>query len=53
MSSADDGSLRACPQSLAGADSLRAVIACNALIVLPEGPQHFAAGSIVDVVPFQ
>lgn len=53
MSSADDGSLRACPQSLAGGDSLRAVIACNALIVLPEGPQHFAAGSIVDVVPFQ
>ncbi|HEU4773060.1 MAG TPA: molybdopterin-binding protein [Lysobacter sp.] len=53
MSSADDGSLHACPQSLTESDALRAVIDCSALIVLPEGQQHFAAGSIVDVVPFQ
>lgn len=53
ISSADDGVLHACPQSLAGPDALRAVIDCNALITLPEGRQHFAAGSIVDVLPFQ
>jgi molybdopterin biosynthesis enzyme len=53
MSSADDGSLHARPQSLPGSDAFRAAIDCNALIALPEGRQHFAVGSIVEVLPFQ
>ncbi|MGV8942289.1 MAG: molybdopterin-binding protein [Lysobacter sp.] len=53
MSSADDGALQAYPHSLAGSDSLLAAIGCNALIALPEGRQYFAAGSVVDVFPFQ
>jgi molybdopterin molybdotransferase len=53
MSSADDGSLYACPQSLTGSNALRTAIDCNALIALPEGRQHFAAGSIVEILPFQ
>ncbi|HUH90325.1 MAG TPA: molybdopterin-binding protein [Lysobacter sp.] len=53
MSSADDGSLHARPQSLTGSDALHAAVDCNALIALPEGRQHFAVGSIVEVLPFQ
>lgn len=35
-----------------GSHRLRAAADANALIVVPEGPQHYAAGSIVEVIPF-
>ena len=53
MSSSGGGALLARPQSLDDPDALRAAIDCSALIVLTAGRQHFAVGSIVEVLPFQ
>jgi molybdopterin molybdotransferase len=34
-----------------GSHRLRAAAEANALIVVPEGPQRYAAGQVVEVIP--
>lgn len=48
----DHGVLRADPNPAVGSHRLRAVSDSNALIVLPDGPQRLAAGSLVEVLRY-
>ncbi len=47
----DAGVLHATPHGKQGSGMLRGVAEANALVVIPEGPQDYAAGTIVDVLP--
>jgi len=47
----DAGVLRATPHGKQGSGMLRGVAEANALISIQEGPQDFAVGAIVDVLP--
>ncbi|MEG3191057.1 hypothetical protein SNE32_01820 [Lysobacter sp. D1-1-M9] len=51
MVSDTDGTLQADPDAATGSHRLRAAADATALIVLPEGPQRLAAGSVVAVLP--
>lgn len=46
-----DGRLQAEPDAATGSHRLRAAADATALIVVPEGPQRLAAGSVVAVLP--
>lgn len=48
----DDGQLLATPNPATGSHRLRAASESNALLVVPEGPQRFAAGEVIDVLPY-
>lgn len=48
----DHGVLRADPNPAAGSHRLRAVGESNALIVVPDGPQRLAAGTVVEVLRY-
>jgi molybdopterin molybdotransferase len=48
--SGPNGALHAEANPATGSHRLRAVADSNALIVVPEGPQHLAAGEIVDIL---
>jgi molybdopterin molybdotransferase len=52
LEAADDGTLRAWPDAATGSHRLRAAAQADALIVIPEGPQHLMAGTVVDVLPY-
>jgi molybdopterin molybdotransferase len=52
LDAADDGTLRAWPDAATGSHRLRAAAQADALIVVPEGPQQLAAGTVVDVLPY-
>lgn len=45
-----NGALHAEANPATGSHRLRAVADSNALIVVPEGPQHLAAGAVVDIL---
>lgn len=45
------GVLRATPHAKQGSGMLRGVAEANALVVIPEGPQDYAADAVVDVLP--
>lgn len=49
--SGPNGALHAEANPATGSHRLRAVADSNALIIVPEGPQHFAAGEVVEVLP--
>lgn len=48
--SGPNGALHAEANPATGSHRLRAVADSNALIVVPEGPQHLAAGEVVDIL---
>jgi molybdopterin molybdotransferase len=48
----DDGSLRVKPDPADGSHRMRAAAASDALIVLDEGQREYAAGDVVDVLPY-
>jgi molybdopterin molybdotransferase len=48
----DDGRLAVTPNRASGSHRLLAAAHSDALIVLPEGPQHLPAGQVVDVLPY-
>ncbi|GAA5073166.1 gephyrin-like molybdotransferase Glp [Lysobacter panacisoli] len=48
----EHGVLRADPNPAVGSHRLRAVSDSNALIVIPDGPQRLAAGTVVDVLRY-
>lgn len=48
----DHGVLRADPNPAVGSHRLRAVSESNALMVVPEGPQDLAAGSVVEILRY-
>jgi molybdopterin molybdotransferase len=52
ISSGANGALHAEANAATGSHRLRAAADSNALIVVPEGPQRYAAGEIVEVLPF-
>jgi len=52
VSSADDGSLQVAANPATGSHRLWAAAQSNALVVIPDGPQTLAAGTIVDVLPY-
>ena len=47
----DNGALHVQPNPATGSHRLRAAAEANALIVVPEGPQRLAAGTVVEVIP--
>jgi molybdopterin molybdotransferase len=49
--SGPNGALHADANPATGSHRLRAVADSNALIVVPEGPQHLAAGEVVEILP--
>ena len=48
----DHGVLRADPNPAVGSHRLRAVGQANALIVVPDGPQRLAAGTVVEILRY-
>jgi molybdopterin molybdotransferase len=52
LSCGDDGVLRAMPDAATGSHRLQAAARADALIVVEEGPQQLATGSIVEVLPY-
>ncbi len=52
VSSADDGSLQVAANPATGSHRLRVAAESNALVVIPDGPQDLAAGTVVDVLPY-
>lgn len=52
LSSGDDGQLLVVPEPADGSHRLHAAATSDALIVLPEGEAEYAAGSLVDVLPY-
>lgn len=52
LASADDGTLQVEPNPSSGSHRLRVAAESNALVVVADGPQHLAAGSVVDVIPY-
>jgi molybdopterin molybdotransferase len=50
--SGPNGVLHADPNPATGSHRLRAAADSNALLVVPEGPQHLAAGEVVEILPF-
>lgn len=51
LSSGDNGALHVEANAATGSHRLRAVADSNALIVVPEEPQRYAAGEVVEVIP--
>ena len=51
LSSGNNGALHVEGNAATGSHRLRAAADSNALIVVPEGPQRFAAGQVVEVIP--
>jgi molybdopterin molybdotransferase len=49
--SGDNGTLHVAANAATGSHRLRAAAESNALIVVPEGPQRYAAGAVVEVLP--
>ena len=47
----DNGALHVEADPATGSHRLRAAAEANALIVVPEGPQRYAAGQVVEVIP--
>lgn len=51
LSGGPNGALHVQADPATGSHRLRAAAEANALIVVPEGPQRFAAGEVVEVIP--
>lgn len=51
LSSGNNGVLHVEANAATGSHRLRAAADSNALIVVPEGPQRYAAGAVVEVIP--
>ena len=51
LSSGRNGALHVEANAATGSHRLRAAADSNALIVVPEGPQRYAAGEVVEVIP--
>jgi molybdopterin molybdotransferase len=51
LSSGDNGVLHVEANGATGSHRLRAAADSNALVVVPEGPQRYAAGEVVEVIP--
>jgi molybdopterin molybdotransferase len=51
LTSGANGALHVEASPATGSHRLRAAAECNALIVVPEGAQRYAAGEVVDVIP--
>ncbi|MCI4566406.1 gephyrin-like molybdotransferase Glp [Lysobacter sp. CFH 32150] len=48
----DDGGLHVTPNDATGSHRLHAAAQSDALIVVADGPQHLAAGGVVEVLPY-
>ncbi|GAB3094602.1 molybdopterin molybdotransferase MoeA [Lysobacter terrae] len=51
LQAGDNGVLHVEPNPATGSHRLHAAAHANALIVVPEGPQRYAAGAVVEVIP--
>ncbi len=51
LSGGEGGALIVEASAATGSHRLRAAADCNALVVVPEGPQRYAAGAVVEVIP--
>jgi len=51
LATAGDGVLQVAPDPVTGSHRLHAAAAADALVVIPEGPQHYPADQVVEVIP--